>query len=255
MSAEEFFSSGLEAIRAYEKETGADHGVLYRSMSETVAPGEYAALYPLGEDGEREMLTPRGRIPARSGHYIRWDWREDALEEMGRIEKLLGIVAEEEAERKEKRRPRVVADDYTGRYILVDWPKPPEGVKVLKGRSEAEPPLPTKQGPVGGRKAEDYIYVEDMRSLARILDRPEYRHTILLLRALAACPDAQFREDLIAGEIAYAAPHHFPMKGATKGYGTVPVPELIRHLAQRRILGKLLAAHGYLDEERKHAER
>jgi len=106
MSAEEFFSSGLEAIRAYEKETGADHGVLYRSLSETVS-GEYAALYPLGEDGEREMLTPRGKIPARSGHYIRWDWREDALEEMGRIEKLLGIVAEEEAERKEKRRPRV----------------------------------------------------------------------------------------------------------------------------------------------------
>ncbi len=253
MGAQEFFSSGLEAIRAYEKETGADHGVLYRSLSETVI-GEYAALYPLGEDGTREMLTPSGRIPARSGHYIRWDWRPDAYEEIGRIENLLGIVAEEEAERKEKRLPRVVADGYTGRYILADWPAPPEGVKVLKGRYKAEPPLPTQSGPVGGRKAEEYICVEGLRPLARILDRPEYRHTILLLRALAACPDAQFREDLIAGEIAYRAPQHFPMKGATKDYGTVPVPELIRHLGRPGILGRLLAEHGRLDEERKHAE-
>ena len=253
MSAQEFFNSGLEAIRAYEKETGADHGVLYCSTSET-AIGEYAALYPLGEDGEREMLTPSGKIPARSGRYIRWDWRKDAMEEMERLEDLLGIVAEEEAERKEKRRPRVVANDYTGRYILVDWPNPPEGVKVLKGRSEAEPPLPTKQGPVGGRKAGEYVYVEGMRSLARILDLPEYRNTMLLLRALAACHDEQFAEALIAGDAAMRAPNHFPMKGATKEYGTVPVPELIRHLGRHGILGKLLAEHGYLDEERKHAE-
>lgn len=243
MKGQELFSTGLEAIRAYEKETGADHGVLYCNMSE-VAGGEYAALFPPVLDGgewKHEMLIPSGRVPARSGLYFRWDHRDAARESMGLCEKLLGIVAEEEAERKEKRLPRIVASN-DGHYILVDWPKPPEGVKVLKGRSPAMPPIKPK--------AEDYIYVEGLRSLARILARPEYRHTILLLRALAMCPDKLFVEDLLAGSMAFEAPHHFPMKGATKEeYGTVPVPELIRNLGSIYNMARILMALDTLEDE------
>ena len=241
MNGQEYFSSGLEAIRAYEKETGADHGALYCRRAALMG---YAALFPPVLDGgewKHEMLIPSGRVPARSGLYLRWDHRDAARESMGLCEKLLGIVAEEEAERKEKRLPRIVANANTGRYILVDWPKPPEGVKVLKGRSPAMPPIKPK--------AEEYIYVEGLRSLARILARPEYRHTILLLRALAMCPDKQFVEDLLAGSIAFAAPHHFPMKGATQEYGTVPVPELVRHLGSIYNLAGTLMALDILEDE------